>query len=119
MWAAATPRPTGTRQSTPGRSGIRSSARSSRARTGSGATSIRCFSCRHFPCERRQCPGRSVRDRHMTDSATAPSGHPYAAELDAERAGWYELAALVRQLTPEEYLVTGYYRDPDWAVRDV
>ena len=55
----------------------------------------------------------------MTDSATAPRGHPYAAELDAERAGWYELAALVRLLTPEECLVPGYYQDPDWAVRDV
>lgn len=55
----------------------------------------------------------------MTDSATAPRGHPFAAELDAERAGWYELAALVRLLTPEECLVPGYYRDPDWAVRDV
>jgi hypothetical protein len=55
----------------------------------------------------------------MTDSATAPRGHPYAAELDAERAGWYEMAALVRLLTPDECLVPGYYRDPDWAVRDV
>ncbi len=52
---------------------------------------------------------------------TAPprSAHPYAAEIDAERAGWYEVAALVRLLTPEECLVPGYQRDPDWTVRDV
>jgi hypothetical protein len=50
--------------------------------------------------------------------ATAPTGHPYAADIDAERAGWYELIGLVRQLTPEECLVPGYYVDPDWTVRD-
>jgi hypothetical protein len=43
----------------------------------------------------------------------------YAAELEAERAGWYEIAGLVRQLTPDECLVPGYYEDPDWTVRDV
>jgi len=58
------------------------------------------------------------------DAATAavetpPAGHPYAAAIDAERAGWYELAGLVRQLTPEECLEPGYYRDPDWTVGDV
>ena len=45
--------------------------------------------------------------------------HPYAAEIEAERAGWYELLALVRSLTPEECLEPGYYRDPDWSVRDL
>ncbi len=45
--------------------------------------------------------------------------HPFAAELEAERSGWYELASLVRSLTPEECLVPGYYADPDWNVRDV
>ena len=50
---------------------------------------------------------------------TARPDHPYALEIEAERRGWYELADLVRQLTPEEYLEPGYYRDPDWTVRDV
>lgn len=52
---------------------------------------------------------------------TAPpySVHPYAAELDAEREGWYQVAALVRALTPEECLEPGYQRNPDWTVRDV
>ena len=48
-----------------------------------------------------------------------PAGHPYAEAMEAERAGWYELVGLVRQLTPDECLVPGYYTDPDWTVRDV
>ena len=44
---------------------------------------------------------------------------PFTEELDAERSGWYELAGLVRSLTPDECLVPGYYADPDWNVRDV
>ena len=43
----------------------------------------------------------------------------YARELDAERDGWYELADLVRSLTRDECLAPGYYRDPDWSVRDL
>jgi len=43
----------------------------------------------------------------------------YATEIDAEQRDWYELAGLVRSLTPAECLVPGYYRDPDWSVRDV
>lgn len=45
--------------------------------------------------------------------------HPYAAEIEAERRGWYEIAGMVRTLTPEECLEPGYQRDPDWTVRDV
>ena len=54
--------------------------------------------------------------RQLPGSAT---GHPYGAEIEGERRGWYEVVALVRELTPEECLEPGYYRDPDWAVRDV
>lgn len=50
---------------------------------------------------------------------TAPAGHPYAAEIEAERRGWYEIAEMVRSLTPEECLQPGYQRDPDWTVRDL
>jgi hypothetical protein len=42
-----------------------------------------------------------------------------SAHLEAERSGWYEVAELVRSLTPEECLTPGYYRKPDWAVRDL
>lgn len=45
--------------------------------------------------------------------------HPYGAELEAERSGWYELTTLVRSLTPDECLAPGYYREPDWTVRDL
>jgi hypothetical protein len=54
-----------------------------------------------------------------TDLPGLPAAHPYLAELHGERHGWYELAELVRELTLEECLVPGYYRDPDWTVRDV
>jgi hypothetical protein len=50
---------------------------------------------------------------------TALLDHPYAAEIEAERAGWYELLALIRSLTPAERLAPGYYTDPEWSVRDV
>ena len=50
---------------------------------------------------------------------TALLDHPYAAEIEAERAGWYELLALIRSLTPAECLAPGYYTDPEWSVRDV
>ncbi len=47
-----------------------------------------------------------------------PSNHPYVAEIEAERRGWYEIVDLVRSLTPDERLEPGYQRDPDWTVRD-
>jgi len=52
-------------------------------------------------------------------AAVAPHDHPYADEIEAERRGWYELADLVRSLRPDERTAPGYYRDPDWSVRDV
>jgi hypothetical protein len=44
---------------------------------------------------------------------------PYAADLDAEERGWYDIAELVRDCRPEERLIPGYYRDPDWSLRDL
>jgi hypothetical protein len=58
----------------------------------------------------------------MTTPARAPdtpAAQPYVEEIATERAGWYELSDLVRLLTPAECLEPGYYRDPDWTVRDV
>jgi hypothetical protein len=60
----------------------------------------------------------SVTDQNAT-AAPPPAGHPYMVEIEAERVGWYEIAGLVRSLTREECLEPGYYRDPDWSVRDV
>jgi hypothetical protein len=60
----------------------------------------------------------TARDAHVHAHGHAHQ-HPYAAEIDAERHGWYEIAALVRALTPDECLTPGYQRDPDWTVRDL
>jgi len=49
----------------------------------------------------------------------APAVSAWQDEADAERVGWYELADLVRTLSPAECLVPGYYKDPDWTVRDL
>ena len=55
----------------------------------------------------------------MTTGTSVDRQHPYAAEIEAERQGWYALSGLVRSLSPAECLEPGYYRDPDWAIRDV
>lgn len=51
--------------------------------------------------------------------STLHEGHPYGAAIHAELEGWYDLVGLVRTLTPAECLIPGYYRDPDWTVRDL
>jgi hypothetical protein len=56
---------------------------------------------------------------HRSPTPAFHPDHPYAAEIEAERRGWYDIAELVRSLTPDECLVPGYQRDPDWTVRDV
>jgi len=62
-------------------------------------------------------------DREAAGPAPAeperPLGHPFDAEIEAERIGWYELLALVGSLDAEEVLEPGYYRDPDWSVADL
>jgi hypothetical protein len=57
----------------------------------------------------------SVRDADEGNDMTAA----YGRELEAEERGWYEVVELVHRLSPEERLRPGYYRDPDWSVRDV
>jgi hypothetical protein len=49
----------------------------------------------------------------------APRGHPFDAEIEAERAEWDELLELIRSLRPVEIVRPGYYRDPDWSVVDL
>ena len=53
----------------------------------------------------------------MTDP-DAPA-RPYRLELEAEARAWYEIGALIRGLTIDERLEPGYYRDPDWSIRDL
>jgi hypothetical protein len=45
--------------------------------------------------------------------------HPQQAAIEAEAGAWDEFADLVRSLRPVERLRPGYYRDPDWSVRDL
>jgi hypothetical protein len=56
-----------------------------------------------------------VRDAAEVNDMTAP----YSRELEAEERGWYEVVDLVHRLSPAERLRPGYYRDPDWSVRDL
>lgn len=49
----------------------------------------------------------------------APHGHPFDAEIEAERTGWCELLDLVHSLTSDQIGEPGYYRDPDWSVADL
>ena len=49
----------------------------------------------------------------MDQARPSPStGSPFAAEIDAERDGWYEVAGLVRSLSPEECLLPGVLHGP-------
>jgi hypothetical protein len=45
--------------------------------------------------------------------------HPYLAEIELERERWAEIGDLCGSLTDEERLRPGYYRDPDWTVKDM
>jgi hypothetical protein len=51
--------------------------------------------------------------------ATVPIDHPYVAEIDLERERWTDIANLCRPLTPEQRVRPGYYRNPDWSVKDM
>jgi hypothetical protein len=41
------------------------------------------------------------------------------AEVALEAARWTEIMELVDLLTPEERAAPGYFRDPDWSVKDL
>jgi hypothetical protein len=43
----------------------------------------------------------------------------YAAEVELERARWKAITAFVSMLGEKERLAPGYYRDPDWSVKDL
>jgi hypothetical protein len=43
----------------------------------------------------------------------------HAAEVELERARWKAITAFVDLLTEAERLAPGYYRDPDWSVKDL
>jgi hypothetical protein len=54
-----------------------------------------------------------------TSGPGLPVGHPFDAEIEAERAGWNELLELIHSLDPDEIARPGYYRDPDWSAVDL
>src|SRR5262245_64130214 len=43
----------------------------------------------------------------------------YAAEVELEQSRWKAITAFVELLTETERLAPGYYRDPDWSVKDL
>ncbi|HEU4672836.1 MAG TPA: maleylpyruvate isomerase N-terminal domain-containing protein, partial [Candidatus Limnocylindrales bacterium] len=43
----------------------------------------------------------------------------FAAEVEVERARWMAISALVESLTDNERRAPGYFRDPDWSVKDL
>lgn len=56
---------------------------------------------------------------------SSPAGAPwrvqeaYAAEMELERARWKAITAFVELLSEDERRAPGYYRDPDWSVKDL
>lgn len=62
-------------------------------------------------------------DREVTvpslTEQTLPLGHPFDAEIGAERAGWIEVLDLVHSLDQADIVRPGYYRDPDWSIADL
>src|SRR3990170_3423508 len=59
--------------------------------------------------------------RRADTTAQVPPSVPqdYLAEVDLEYARWSEITALIHILTPDECLAPGYFRDPDWTVKDL
>jgi hypothetical protein len=51
--------------------------------------------------------------------STSPLDHPYLAEIELERERWAEINGLCGSLTDEERLRPGYFRNPDWTVKDM
>jgi hypothetical protein len=63
-----------------------------------------------------------IADIRQADAAhQAPPSIPqdYLAEVDLEYARWSEISALIHLLTPDERLAPGYFRDPDWSIKDL
>jgi hypothetical protein len=57
------------------------------------------------------------RARQAHPPPTVPAD--YVAEVDLEYARWSELVGLIGMLSSDELLAPGYFRDPDWSVKDL
>jgi hypothetical protein len=51
--------------------------------------------------------------------ATFTLDDPYRVDIDLERERWAEIAEICHSLGPDERSRPGYYRDPDWSVKDM
>lgn len=60
-----------------------------------------------------------VRQADSTDQVPPTVPQDYLAEVDLEYARWSEIRALIHVLAPDERLAPGYFRDPDWSVKDL
>jgi len=60
-----------------------------------------------------------VRQADTTGHVPPSVPQDYLAEVDLEYARWTEITALIHILTPDECLAPGYFRDPDWSVKDL
>lgn len=58
-------------------------------------------------------------DRKATPALPWRVEEAYRAELELEGARWKALTAFVQMLSESERLAPGYYRDPDWSVKDL
>jgi hypothetical protein len=58
-------------------------------------------------------------DRSTSKSRSWRLEEAYTAEVELERARWEAISAFVDLLTEEERSAPGFYRDPDWSVKDM
>ena len=62
-----------------------------------------------------------IETRRPIDRTGLPPPVPsaYLSEVDLEHARWSEIRALVGLLWPDERIVPGYFREPDWSAKDL
>jgi len=57
---------------------------------------------------------------NKTADLQLPTVHAeYLSEVGLEHARWSEITGLLGLLAPEERIVSGYFRDSDWTVKDL
>jgi hypothetical protein len=60
-----------------------------------------------------------IRKADATTQVPPSVPQDYLAEVDLEYARWSEITALIHMLSADERLAPGYFRDPDWSVKDL
>ena len=58
-------------------------------------------------------------DQTTTGGSPWRVAEAYAAEVELERSRWKAINAFVDLLNDQERVAPGYYRDPDWSVKDL